>query len=403
MKIIILLNFLIGASALANATDCVADGEKLFIIDTRETKTSDKTMKFFYGTAFAVKKDKPIILVIPGGPGGTLQDVLDVVTNPKVKPIFESLGNIVSFDHRGIGCTKKINPQLPAFRADLWSLANAAADLDVLRQDFIKRFGFSSDQKILVLGFSYGGILGQQFVLDYQEHIAKAVLGATIYKASQFQLARDQFLNLMINYDEALKAKLESVQAKFPGSKNRILRAVFSYGYSLKSRTVDFPQYLDLLLSSNSQADFDQLIYSKEEWYLKEEIASGLVPCASIWDYPQEQEANNYFFSGWYQRCASYRGLGTPFDFSARLKEIKIPLLLMSGAKDHVTPTSAIQEMAALIPGSLLWVNEQSGHIIRDEKPECFVSLLFMFYGGKSDADIKAFIQSPACQAPPKM
>jgi pimeloyl-ACP methyl ester carboxylesterase len=56
----------------------------------------------------------------------------------------------------------------------------------------------------------------------------------------------------------------------------------------------------------------------------------------------------------------------------ARLKELKMPVLVMSGAADLATPPSIARMIAAEIPGSELAVASEAGHSVYWEQPDMF-------------------------------
>ena len=68
----------------------------------------------------------------------------------------------------------------------------------------------------------------------------------------------------------------------------------------------------------------------------------------------------------------------------ARLKELKLPTLLIAGAADLYTPPSISRMIAAEIPNSRLVVMPEAGHSIYWEQPEIFNRAVLDFIGGQS-------------------
>jgi pimeloyl-ACP methyl ester carboxylesterase len=68
----------------------------------------------------------------------------------------------------------------------------------------------------------------------------------------------------------------------------------------------------------------------------------------------------------------------------ARLKEIKLPTLLISGAADMSTPPSISRMIAAEIPNSRLALIPESGHSTYWEQPEIFNHAVLEFIAGQS-------------------
>jgi pimeloyl-ACP methyl ester carboxylesterase len=67
-----------------------------------------------------------------------------------------------------------------------------------------------------------------------------------------------------------------------------------------------------------------------------------------------------------------------------RLKELKLPTLLIAGAADLYTPPSISRMIAAEIPNSRLVVIPEAGHSIYWEQPELFNRAVLDFIGGVS-------------------
>jgi pimeloyl-ACP methyl ester carboxylesterase len=68
----------------------------------------------------------------------------------------------------------------------------------------------------------------------------------------------------------------------------------------------------------------------------------------------------------------------------ARLKELKLPTLLITGAADLYTPPSISRMIAAAIPNSRLALIPEAGHSIYWEQPELFNRAVLDFIGGQS-------------------
>jgi pimeloyl-ACP methyl ester carboxylesterase len=68
----------------------------------------------------------------------------------------------------------------------------------------------------------------------------------------------------------------------------------------------------------------------------------------------------------------------------ARLKELKVPTLLLSGASDLITPPAIARMLAAEIPNSRLVVSPEAGHSIYWEDPDLFNRAVLEFAGAHS-------------------
>ena len=61
------------------------------------------------------------------------------------------------------------------------------------------------------------------------------------------------------------------------------------------------------------------------------------------------------------------------------LAEIKVPVLLVYGADDQLTPVKLGRDMAARIPDARLVVIEDAGHLPNIERPDAFNAVLLEF------------------------
>ncbi len=71
--------------------------------------------------------------------------------------------------------------------------------------------------------------------------------------------------------------------------------------------------------------------------------------------------------------------LSTRQETCSRLNEITIPVLIMVGSEDIITPPSAAQSMHEKIPGSILEVIDHAGHLSNLENPDSFNKKLRSF------------------------
>jgi 3-oxoadipate enol-lactonase len=66
-------------------------------------------------------------------------------------------------------------------------------------------------------------------------------------------------------------------------------------------------------------------------------------------------------------------------DYGERLKEIKLPALVLRGALDASSPRATMQDMAKLLPRARYVEIEKAGHVVPLEKSESFAALLCQF------------------------
>jgi 3-oxoadipate enol-lactonase len=73
-------------------------------------------------------------------------------------------------------------------------------------------------------------------------------------------------------------------------------------------------------------------------------------------------------------------------DVTARLKEIKVPALVICGADDPATPPALAREIHENLPGSQLTLIPQAAHLANIEQPEAFNRALAQFLSGPASA-----------------
>lgn len=77
--------------------------------------------------------------------------------------------------------------------------------------------------------------------------------------------------------------------------------------------------------------------------------------------------------------CNTLHALAERKDTCEQLQEINIPVLIMVGKEDKITPIAAAQQMHDKIRGSVLKVIQHAGHLINLENPIAFINRLVKF------------------------
>ena len=67
------------------------------------------------------------------------------------------------------------------------------------------------------------------------------------------------------------------------------------------------------------------------------------------------------------------------FDLRPRLREIKVPTLVLVGRHDFITNVAMAEEMVRHIPDARLEIFEDSGHFVLVEQPEDFYRVVHEF------------------------
>jgi 3-oxoadipate enol-lactonase len=77
--------------------------------------------------------------------------------------------------------------------------------------------------------------------------------------------------------------------------------------------------------------------------------------------------------------CLTLQALADRKETCTSLKKIKVPVAILVGQEDKVTPPETAEKMHASIQGSTLHIIEEAGHLSNLENPESFNELLLEF------------------------
>lgn len=228
------------------------------------------------------------------------------------------LFRVIVFDARGCGRSEAVPP---------YSHAQWAADVDGLRT-------WAGAEQVVVAGGSYGGFIAMEYAIAYPDRVLAMVLRDTAADSS----------NLALAYENARNQT--RVEIDWP-SFDRYWTGEITDDADLKARWAELiPLY-----------DFD---YDAER------------SAAAVEDGIYRHEAHNWCFQ---HNMPSY-------DLTAALPAVTCPTLVTVGRTDWVTPVSAAQKIADLLPRSQLVVFERSGHSPQIEEAELFQQVMRSFLLG---------------------
>lgn len=194
------------------------------------------------------------------------------------------------------------------------------ADLEAMRQ----QLGLG---KMVLTGGSYGGHLALEYTIRHQEHLRGLILRDTA-ASNRYQ-------------DTAIRRAVES---GLPMDMD-VLHRLFGGRVASNQEFHDSFAMIQPLYNVN---------YDPEE---------GKKALAQI---PFHYETHNWAFS------RNQPG----FDIVHRLKEIRVPTLVIVGRHDWITPLEASEEIAREIPGARLVVFENSGHSPQKEERARFLQVV---------------------------
>lgn len=228
-----------------------------------------------------------------------------------------SLGHVIAYDRAAFGFTE---------RPTTWDINpyGAEGQLQVL-DDLIEQFG--QGKEVFIVGHSAGGNLAASYTLGNQDKLAGSVLYAP------------------------------AVLGRGGGGPSWL-----NWVYSIPQLNHIGP----LLVSSIATNGLDLLYlsYNDPETVTEETLAGYTQPLKVM---------------GWERAFWEFNRAPRDTGISARLGEIKIPTLVLTGDNDLVVATADSVTVAGLIPGSELVIIAQTGHLPNEESPLEFARAVIDF------------------------
>ena len=204
--------------------------------------------------------------------------------------------------------------------------------------------------KINVYGHSYGGIVAQGYALKYPNSISHLILANTIYSAEMWQKGNNDTWN-------------DQIQKQLP----------------------ELAQQLDSL---------------RQKGYLSTDSAyqaiEGKMPIGMFYYYNPENARDSLYSSPpnafnleVYKRIAGpdadviIGGDIANLDFRSRLKEIKVPVLILAGRYDRVAIPKYALQFKTFMPQAKFVMFEKSGHLPYREEPSLHAKILRDFLNNR--------------------
>jgi proline iminopeptidase len=278
------------------------------------------------------------VLFVHGGPGMPMATAIPALTS------LESTYRFIYYDQRG--CGQSTRP------VDKFSSSNFYDNMQVLE----KKLGLSAqiadierirrilgDEKITLVGHSFGGFLAALYAAEFPDRVKALVL-----------VAPADTLVLPNPNDDFF----QTVGALLPEKMKK------DYEAFLKS-------YLDFSgIFSKSDADLVALNARFGEFYRMAAAAKGFAM----------PEADMTGAGGWMVQ-AMYFSMGERHDYRAALKNVKAPVLVLHGDKD-IQSESASRAYAQLMPNAKFQVIKGAGHFPFVDAPADFAREVGIFLSG---------------------
>lgn len=209
------------------------------------------------------------------------------------------------------------------------------ADIERIRQ-------ILGDEKLILIGHSWGGFLASLYAAEFPEHVEALIL---VSPATTLVMPQDE--------DDLF----DSVRASLPQDQLAEYDAFIA----------DYFNFNDLF--SHSEADLVAMNNRFGEYYLP---VAGIKPG----DLVERGEPG-----GW-MAWAMYISMGQRHDYRAALKPVTAPVLVIHGA-DDLQSEAASRQYADLFPNSEFVIIEDTGHFSFEQQPEQFAARVAEFLKGK--------------------
>jgi len=262
------------------------------------------------------------LVVVHGGPGATHDYFL-----PYLLPLARH-NRLVFIDERGSGKSEKLED------ASKYTVETMAEDVEAVR----RALGLG---KINLLGHSYGGVLAQAYAFRYPRNLSHLVLCSTFHST---RAMNEVFRRMKERMPPELRARIDAIEAK----------GLFGHGkdYEKHRYTTDY------MIAAWGEGYFPY-IYQNRPDPNHDPVANGNMS----WDLYREMWGTHGEFV--------IDGNLVSVEYADRLGSIKVPTLITVGDHDECDP-SLSREMNARIPGSMLVVLPNSGHMTFVDQPGMF-------------------------------
>jgi pimeloyl-ACP methyl ester carboxylesterase len=283
--------------------------------------------------------DNPVILFLHGGPGGSMTGVIHAYQYP-----WEQEYTVVNWDQRVSGKTYWLNQDNAEELAAGLSADLLLNDLHEIVLYLNERFG---KKQVILVGHSWGSVLGSQFALKYPELIAANVgVGQTINITDGIITASEYFRSLAENQgNEADRAAIDELINRVKNSKtipNAEALEIYKIGQKYTSVDLNTSIFTKALLSSPYYSLRELSYYGKMS-----KLTEPLIP---------------YLLT---------------YDLNAYGSDYKVPVIYMLGDKDwnnRITAEKYFEKINA--PYKEFVIIKDAGHTTMLEQPNVFFAEL---------------------------
>ncbi len=268
--------------------------------------------------SYSIGSGDNVLLILHGGPGvpsNYLRDTHRVFSNQGYR--------VVIWDQLGCGESDKPDDD------SLWTVSRFVEEVEIVRHSL--QLG-----KVNILGQSWGGVLGLEYCLKYQSNVNTFIATNTSFNIPLMQQG-------FINYKKSLGEDIFKMMLE----------------HESKGST-EHPEYQAVL-----QKLIRKHICRKEIW-------------SKSLSYSMNNVAKNVMSKIFGTELFNCTGELRDYDRTNQLHTIKIPVFLLQGEHDYVSPECAILANKNL-PNSELAIIKDSSHKLFEEVPQVYQELLIDF------------------------
>ncbi|MCM1283360.1 MAG: alpha/beta hydrolase [Roseburia sp.] len=253
---------------------------------------------------------------------------------------------VVAWDQRGCGRTYFYNEESDPENTAA-SFEQAKADLDALVDYALNRFG---KEQVIILGHSYGTILGSEYALEHPEKVSAYIGAAQVVSLEKMDI---------YSYEDALE------RAAAAGDDTSELAEAFQT-FQTSGSLMDMLT-LRTLTSKYHTAD----VPDKASWLAVTSPYFGMNDFR--WFLRQLGDINAYYSLN--RQLFDYT---LAFDARANGLEYQMPVCFISGDCDWICPVASVQEYAEEIsaPDVRMELIEGCGHNLQFSSPEEFADMV---------------------------
>jgi proline iminopeptidase len=265
---------------------------------------------------YSIRGSGPALIAHSGGPGADARDWDDFAK-------IDDFLTLIVLHPRGSGLSGHA-------AGDAYLLPDYASDVESLRL----HLGL---EKPMLMGWSHGGMVAQQFALTYPDFLSKLILFDTSAYFGEFLSDIDGAVQAFKN-EPWFEKSYEALKNEWDGN---------------------YKTDEDMARLWNEEIKFYFKRYDERAQAYHERTKDFLIRIAPLKVF-NEKEAPT-------------------FDLRSNLKNIKVPTLVIAGRHDFITNVSMAEEMVKHIPNARLEIFEDSGHFALVEEPEKFYRVVKEF------------------------